>query len=444
MGTMEKKLAHDLASVGLRLRSEAREAANQALTKQCLIDAVAAALAGYDSSAAEIAERFAIAGLGTGNLSPWFSSVANITPIGTAFVNSAAMSSLDIDDGNRAACGHLGAAVVPAASAFGSLSDVSAETFGHAVLAGCEIGARLGAAESPPFFASGRWAGVGAAVATGICLGFDEETLANAISLSVHAAPIMGAARLRAQMTGHIKEGVPLGLLSGVTSALLAEQGFRGDPDAVESVGIYDIAKLVGHPRGTFAFKRTYFKRYTCCRLAHAPIDAAVAIAERERLDVRDIAAVTVRTFRAAIELPNEARPTSFESAQYSVPFALAVALVNGKDALLPLLRRTLQDRDIVALAGRVVLEYDERLNELYPSSTPTQVQIDTYDGRTFREERDTADGDPGRPFTDEQLLEKLRTLGRGKIPATQLASIVAVVQAGIPSARDFEATLRI
>jgi 2-methylcitrate dehydratase PrpD len=434
MGTMEKKLAHDLASVALRLRSEAREAANQALTKQCLIDAVAAALAGYDSSAAEIAERFAIAGLGTGNLSPWFSSVANITPIGTAFVNSAAMSSLDIDDGNRAARGHLGAAVVPAASAFGSLSDVSAETFGHAVLAGCEIGARLGAAESPPFFASGRWAGVGAAVATGICLGFDEETLANAISLSVHAAPIMGAARLRAQMTGHIKEGVPLGLLSGVTS----------DPDAVESVGIYDIAKLAGHPRGTFAFKRTYFKRYTCCRLAHAPIDAAVAIAERERLDVCDIAGVTVRTFRAALELPNEARPTSFESAQYSVPFALAVALVNGQEALLPLVRRTLQDRDVVALAGRVVLEYDEKLNELYPSSTPTQVQIDTYDGRTFREQRDTADGDPGRPFTDEQLLAKLRTLGRDKIPATQLASIVTIVQAGIPSARDFEAALRI
>lgn len=437
---MKNRLAYDLATLALQLEPEVT--AHRALIKQCLIDAAAAALAGCDSSAAGIASRFATRGLGAGNAAPWFSDTANVTAIGAAFVNSSAMSSLDIDDGNRAARGHLGAAVVPAASVFGSLSGVSSDKFAHAILAGCEVGGRLGAAESPPFFASGRWAGVGAAVATGICLGFDQDTLANAISLSVHAAPLVAAAGVRTQMTGHIKEGVPFGLLSGVTSALLAELGYQGDPDAVESVGIFDVSGIAAQLPDTLAFQRTYFKRYTCCRLAHAPIDAAVAIAARERLVVEDIERIIVRTFRTAIELPNEARPSSFESAQYSLPFAVAVALVEGTDALLPLSIQTLESRDVAALAERVVLEPNPAFDALYPSTTPTVVQIDTRGGKRYEEHRDTADGDPGRPFTDEQLLKKLETLGRGKVSEERLATIVAAVSGGIPSARHFEVAL--
>ena len=437
---MTNELSHDLAGLAMELRSEVD--ANRALLKQCLIDAAAAAVGGYDTSAANIAARFSVRGLGTGNLAPWFSKSANMTPIGAAFVNSSAMSSLDIDDGNRAARGHLGAAVVPAASVFGALNDVPSEVFAHAILAGCEIGGRLGAAESPPFFASGRWAGIGAAVATGICLGFDREVLAHAISLAVHAAPLLAAAGVRKQMTGHIKEGVPFGLLSGVTSALLAGQGYRGDPDAVESAGIFDIDRISVLSPEASGFQRTYFKRYTCCRLAHAPIDAAVAIVTRERLAVEDIDRITVCTFRTTIELPNEVQPTSFESAQFSLPFAIAAALVKGSDALLPLSIQALKSADVIALAKRVVLEHDPKLDALYPSTTPTAVQIDTRGGSRYEERRDTADGDPCRPFTDAQLLKKMETLGRGKVPDRSLAAITAVVNDGIPSARHFEAAL--
>jgi 2-methylcitrate dehydratase PrpD len=440
---METALAQDLACLALQLKDETTDVENRRLVNQCLIDAVAAALAGYDSSVATIALRFAMRGLGSGAATPWFVAAGGVTSMGAAFVNSSAMSSLDIDDGNRAARGHLGAAVIPAASAFGVMSDASPETFAHAILAGCEIGARLGAAESPPFFASGRWAGVGAAVAAGICLSFDESQLANAISLSVHTAPLMAAAGVRSSMTGHIKEGVPFGMLSGVTSALLAREGYKGDPDAVESSRLYDPVTLIGYPRTASAFSRTYFKRYTCCRLAHGPIDAAMAIVEREEIEVRDIERITVRTFRTAIELPNEIRPQSFESAQYSLPFAIAVAIRGGRDALLPLDASALHDSEIVALAARVVLEHDPDFDSLYPMTTPTLVRIRTHSGGAFEEFRKTADGDPGQPFTNRQLIGKLQTLGREKISEKRLTEIVDLVCEQIPGAREFENALR-
>ncbi|CAE6787999.1 MmgE/PrpD family protein [Paraburkholderia aspalathi] len=440
---MREAIAHSLASLALELKTEVSFASNRKLVHQTLIDAIAAAIAGYDSPVASIALEFARNGLGAGSAAPWFFEGESVTPAGAAFVNSSAMSSLDIDDGNRAARGHLGAAIVPAASTFGVIGNASAETFAHAILAGCEIGARLGAAESQPFFASGRWAGVGAAVATGICLDFDRNRMGNAISLAAHTAPLMAPAGARSAMTGHIKEGVPFGLLSGVTAALLAQEGYRGDPDAIESVGIYDIAQLANYPATTVAFKRTYFKRYTCCRLAHAPIDAVMAIVRRERFDVPDIARITVRTFRTAIDLPNETRPTSFESAQYSLPFAIAVALLGGSDALLPLLNDALADPNVAALAERVVLEHDLALDEFYPSSTPTEVRIATHDGSEFVEWRKTADGDPDQSFSDKQLIEKVQILARGKIADDRLTTIIASIETGIPTAKDFEVALR-
>ncbi|KWF06444.1 hypothetical protein WT55_21400 [Burkholderia pseudomultivorans] len=232
-------------------------------------------------------------------------------------------------------------------------------------------------------------------------------------------------------------------MLSGVTAALLAHEGYRGDPDAIESVGIYDIEQLANYPATTFAFKRTYFKRYTCCRLAHAPIDAALAIVKRERLLIQDIESVTVRTFRTAIELPNETRPVSFESAQYSLPFAIAVALLGGADALLPLSNDALADRHVASLAERIVLEHDPTLDAFYPLSTPTEVCVKTRNGSEFVEWRKTADGDPDQPFSDNQLIGKVRTLASGKISADRLATIITSIELGIPSAKDFETALR-
>jgi 2-methylcitrate dehydratase PrpD len=381
-----------------------------------------------------MATQFAAESLGSGSMRAWFRDTAGLNALGAAFVNSSAMSALDVDDGNRSARGHLGAAVIPAAVAYGARAGVSSATFAHAILAGCEIGARLGAAETPPFSASGRWAGVGAAVATGVCLGLDEATLESAISLAVHSAPMLGAAGSRMQMTGHIKEGVPFGLLSGVTSVLLAVQGYRGDPDAIESTGIYDIQQLQLSPRGTFVFGRTYFKQYTCCRLAHAPIDAAVAIAEREGLAMEDVDRITIRTFRTAIDLPNEARPSSFESAQFSLPFAVAAALVRGKESLLPLVSAMLDDPQVIGLAKRVVLEHGPELDHLYPSATPTCVLIRTRDGQSYREQRDTADGDPSRSFTDAQLLRKLEVLAHSKVAEGRVIAIGLLLGQEVPS----------
>ncbi len=403
-------LAARMADLALQLRDRSQEPNVASLIGLTLLDAIAAAAAGFSTVAVRTALDYARETYAPGAACLWFLDAPGLQPSGATFVNSTSMSALDIDDGNRAARGHVSAAVIPAVLAVGEVCDSGPADIAHAVLAGCEIGARLGVHEDPAFYASGRWAGVGAAAAAGCLLGLDSEQLGNAISLAIHTSPILGPAGARREMTGHVKEGVAFGALVGVNAALLARSGYRGDPDAAESVGIYDTASMNVSPEGELTFSRTYFKLYACCRLAHSPIDAILELLQRHRIEVQDIESIRVDTFTAAIELPNESKPSSLESAQYSLPFCIATALRYGADALLPLNPERLNDPAIAELAERVQLTLDHEFDAKYPASTPSRITIRTTSG-VFTEARETADGDPSRPFSSAQIHAKLRRL---------------------------------
>jgi 2-methylcitrate dehydratase PrpD len=434
-------LASTLAAQAIEVASAIDETAHADLVARCLIDAAAAGVAGSQTNVAGVARRYAQAAFGPGSSPYWFGGGDGSTALGAAFVNSTAMSALDVDDGNRSARGHLGAAVIPVATAVGAAKGATAREFGAAVLAGCEIGARLGAAERRAFSASGRWAGVGAAVSAGLLLGFNRQQLENAIAIAVHAAPLMAPAATRVQMTGHVKEGVPFGVLSGMSAALLAQEGYTGDADAIESAEIYDVGALQ-RQGDALVFGRTYFKIYSCCRLAHAPIDAALSIVTGHGLAADDIRQLTVETFRTAIELPNETTPSSFESAQYSLPFTIAVALELGPDKLLPMRWDSAEDERVRQLARRIVLRHVPDMDPRYPGMTPARVTIETHDGRVFTLDRETADGDPSRPFDKQRLLGKLHVLAAGNVAPSYADLMVARLSIGLPDAKSYERLL--
>jgi len=436
------KLASSIAEHALAVASRIDANGNAELVRKTLVDAAAAAVAACRTDVFATAKRYASANYGAGKSSFWFSPEPDCSALGAAFANATAMSALDIDDGNRAARGHLGAAVIPVATAIGSQVNASARQFCGAVLAGCEIGARLGAAEAPAFSASGRWAGVGSAVAAGLLLDLPNEQLANAVAIAAHAAPLMAPAAQRNQMTGHIKEGVAFGALSGLSAALLAREGYTGDIDAIESCGLYDISRLRFDETEQLAFGRTYFKQYSCCRLAHASIDATLAILDRQALSPDAVKSISVETFRTAIELPNEARPSSFEAAQFSLPFTIALAALRGAGALLPMKQTSIDDQEVQSLAERITLQHFREFDQIYPQATPTRVAVEARDGRVFKEERDTAEGDPSRSFSIERLGDKFRALSNGLVLPSQVELIIQAISDGLPTARCYEQLL--
>ena len=134
-----------------------------------------------------------------------------------------------------------------------------------------------------------------------------------------------------------------------------------------------------------------------------------------------------MHTFERALRLNNYPAPETLESAQYSLPFCLAAAAVEGPAALLPLRPALLSREDIVAVARRVSLHVDPELDRAFPAQAGARVVIETGAGRHEAVCRHAL-GDPDTPMRWEALVAKFRTLTAGQLPEARADAIVAAV----------------
>jgi 2-methylcitrate dehydratase PrpD len=69
------------------------------------------------------------------------------------------------------------------------------------------------------------------------------------------------------------------------------------------------------------------------------------------------------------------------------------------------------RDQEIRELAERVELIYDEELDNYFPETMPTIIEVTTRDGRVFAEREDSARGTPENPMTSHELRKKYHRL---------------------------------
>jgi 2-methylcitrate dehydratase PrpD len=97
-----------------------------------------------------------------------------------ALVNGTAGTFLEMDEGNRYSRGHPAVHVLPAALALAEQRGADADTFLAALVAGYEVGSRLGAAAQlrGAMHPHGTWGTIGAAAACARVLGADTRPCA--------------------------------------------------------------------------------------------------------------------------------------------------------------------------------------------------------------------------------------------------------------------------
>lgn len=395
-----------------------------------LLDTLGVAACGAATPAGRASQLAGPGIWGLGSSPIWFSN-KRLTPSGAAFVNAAFASSLDLDDGHRAAAGHPAAAIVPAVLALRE----SQETTGHKLLSaiaiGYEVAVRAAASRdinSLRTTDTGLWCGYGVAAATSWLMQLPEPVAAHAMAIAGQTATGQfgtGWTRL-----GHtVKEGIPWASASGVQSVALAAAGHRGPLDILDEVSLYDQKRLIQGLGDSWAIEQSYFKRYSCCRWAHAAIDAAVQLKERLGVSALEIDEVVVETFARALSLPNQAAPASHEAAQYSIPFCVAVALLRGTAALMPLEDGHLVDNDTLALSSRIRLAASPRYAGAFPATTPASVSISAR-GRSASLEIEIPKGDPGNPMSDKELGDKFLALTlRRPMSQTQSEAIAVAIR---------------
>jgi len=175
--------------------------------------------------------------------------------------------------------------------------------------------------------------------------------------------------------------------------------------------------------------------RYVTCGAMHAALDAVIVLTKSHGIRPTEIEAIEARTFPITIDLCGRVQePKTFADAQFSLPFALAVAVFDGKVGISQLTPKKLNDPQVIALARKVKAEADPEFStggytgsgDLFQSA---KVSIKTKDGKEYHRQVNLHKGSPQNPFTREELLEKFRSLASLLLSRARVEKIIETVE---------------
>jgi 2-methylcitrate dehydratase PrpD len=243
-------------------------------------------------------------------------------PATAAFVLGGFGSILEMDDVHRAALLHPGPVVIPAALA-AATDETQADDVLDAIIRGYEAMIRLGAAVGPGHYAffhnTATCGGFGAAAAAGSLLGLDPVAMVAALGNAGSTAGGFWQCRNEPVMTKtlHVAEAARRGLIA----ARLSARGFTGPRYVLEGPQGFFAATcpgaspddVVADDESGWKIAETSFKPWPACRHAHAAIDAALAL--RDELDGRPIAAIAIDTYADAKLFCDRPRPGKIQPA---------------------------------------------------------------------------------------------------------------------------------
>jgi len=405
-----------LADFALGWREDAMPGEAFARAGDVVVDCIASAICGAGDPGARAARLTATRGFGAGADSIWFTH-QTAPPAAAVMANAAAASILDLDDGHRAAAGHPGAAIVPAVLAEAARLGCAPRDAAAAIITGYEIAVRMAAARDfarLDTMSSGRWTHFGVVAALARLRGLSRETLTQALAVAGVHGPNQSASGYSKVMGSHTKEGIPWSALNGILALDLAVSGYSGPVDLVDHPEYYDAGALISELGREPRILGTYFKPYSCCRWAHAPIDALLDLMREQALPPEAITRIEVATFARALGLANAPAPQTLQAAQYSLPFTIALAAMRGGDALMPMRGASLSDSNVIALAERITLRIDPDREAAFPREAGASITVETREGR-FSACVTQPRGEPANPMKRSDLMDKLVTVNRGK-----------------------------
>jgi 2-methylcitrate dehydratase len=245
---------------------------------------------------------------------------------------------------------------------------------------------------------------------------------------TVHALGIAGttSAALRLTRAGELSmwKGCAFAhaARNGVFAALLAREGltgpsplFEGDMGFWQQVsGPFSIAQLGGPAANDWMLPKTSIKFVPAEYHSQSAIAAAFEL--RPRIgDPSRIRSIEIATFRVAVEIigqdPEKWRPKTRETADHSLPYCTAVALVDGNVSAEQFTEARLADPALLDLVSRTTVVEDPVLTLGYPNGIPNRVTVTLDDGSTLVSEVAFPPGHDKNPLTDAQLAVKFHGL---------------------------------
>jgi 2-methylcitrate dehydratase PrpD len=355
-------------------------------------------------------------------------------PLLATFVNATAGVALEVDEGSRLGGGHPAIHVIPGALAVAEDLGADGGRLLESIIAGYEVCSRLGGATTPRpnVHSHGTWGTIGTAVAVAKLAGLDAAGARSVINLAASMSPANTWTTALEGVT--IRNAYPgRSGLEGILAVDLHRAGFTGLADAPSDVygtilaDRFEPERALDGLGGPLRIEQNYFKLYACCRYNHFALDALLAMARAERLEAAHVERVVVTTIPFGPRMAEPA-PASMLGAKFSIPYAVAAALVLGRADVSAFVEPALSDPRIRALASRVEVRVDPKMSPRGTDYPTAMVEVMLKNGRRLSDSTTVVRGDFADPVPAAEVVAKFVALASGVLGADRAHAVVEMV----------------
>ena len=356
-----------------------------------------------------------------------------VDPLLATFANATAGVALEVDEGNRLGGGHPAIHVVPAALAVAEDTGADGRRLLESIIAGYEVCSRLGSATTPKpnVHSHGTWGTIGTAVAVARLAELDAPGVRSVINLSASMSPANTWTTALEGVT--IRNAYPgRSGLEGILAVDLHRAGFTGLPDAPSDVygtilaDRFEPERTLDGLGGPLRIEQNYFKLYACCRYNHFALDALLAMTRAGEVRADEVERVVVTTIPFGPRMA-AAAPASMLGAKFSIPYAVAAALVLGRADVSAFVEPALGDPRIRALAGRVEVRVDPEMSPRRADHPTARVEVALKDGRALTGITSVVRGDFEDPVPAEEVVDKFVALAAGVLGSARARAVTEI-----------------
>ncbi len=216
----------------------------------------------------------------------------------------------------------------------------------------------------------------------------------------------------------------------GVYAALLARAGMTGPAPIFEgamgfekelgvSLGdvgaVFDKAQEAVEGKGPASMiMKTSIKYWPAEYHSQSAIEAAMSL-RKEIGDPAKIKSVRIESHDASVDIigsePEKWKPQQRETADHSLPYITAVALIDGEVTDKQFAPERFMEKGIVEFLQNVTVERNDELSSLYAKAVANIVHVTLQDGKVLTKRVDYPLGNAFNPVSDEQLEGKFNAL---------------------------------
>ncbi|HVE50778.1 MAG TPA: MmgE/PrpD family protein [Casimicrobiaceae bacterium] len=345
-----------------------------------------------------------------------------------ALVNGISSHVFDFDDTHLKTIIHPAGPVASGALALAEAMNASGRELIDALVLGVDVACRMGNLVYPEHYdrgwhITGSTGMLGGAAACARLLKLDENQ--SVMALGIAASQPIG---LREQFGTHTKSFHPgAAARAGLTSALLAKNGFTASKRALEAPrGFAQVVSTkcawneASDELGQrFEISFNTYKPFACGIVIHPTIDAATQLRARG-IDAAQIESVELVVHPLVLELTGKKEPSDGLQAKFSVYHGFAAGLIAGRAGEEEFSDDFVRRDDVVALRRRVVAKPSERIDE-----ASTDVTAILRDGRHERVFVEHAIGSLERPMRDVDLEAKFAALAKPVLGAEKVRELI-------------------